>query len=208
MAFWMNKQQEKDDTQRTLEFRKVYFRNLYDRVEEMLIRMLWFDARWEDKGFDWSLPEPEYGSLHYMVSAGRTYEHKSLTFPEVEALVNSCHEKYGLGYVESLDLNNLARLKKMHSIILYNSLGVIDERNKLDKDKIILPQITGVTIDTLDEIIRQIDLAFNIFECKGKKNYGIAYNSIFEAYRKIRDVCAFNDNLQLTLTGPVKPEEL
>lgn len=208
MSYWMTRRQEKDNAQKALTFRNVYFRDLYDKVEEMLIRMLWFDARWEDKNFDWTLSEPKYGSLKYMLRAGRTYEPKSLTFLEVEALVKSCQEKYGLGYVESLDQNNLARLKKMHSIILYNSLGVIDERNKVSKDKAVLTEIAGVTIDDLEQIISQIDLGFTILRCKGAKNYGVAYNEIFAAYKGIRDLGGYDNDLRLELRGSVKPEEL
>ena len=44
MSYWMTRRQEKDNAQKALTFRNVYFRDLYDKVEEMLIRMLWFDA--------------------------------------------------------------------------------------------------------------------------------------------------------------------
>lgn len=209
MAFFINQLQMAEDRKKVDSFKKLYFRNLYERLSEMLQRILWFDERWKDVDFNWNLDEREYGSLNYMLFSYQRYKSdEKLDFEELQNRIELCSKKYSAENVFNLNEEELAKLHKMIKIILVNSTDVLDERNKVDSDKLMICNLAKLDLEKINSIISKIDMAFNIFCANGKKAYGVGYELIFKSFAELREWCEVNNEVTIALRGTIRAGEL
>lgn len=209
MAYFINQFQLAKDNKKEKIFRKLYFKNLYERLGEMLQRMLWFNERMMDDNFNWDFDIKKYGTLKYMLFSYREYKFdEKLSFEELKKRIELFHEKYNLENVKKMKIDEFNKLYKMIKIVLANSCDVYEEKKRLDNDKLMLTGITGLSLKEIDSIIDNINVGFFLHEMNERKAYGAAYLCIFNSFNELRNLCGFDNELTIKLVGTIRADEL
>lgn len=138
MAIFLDSTSNKRENESKNNARKLYFGELHEQLKMMLERIIWFDMRMDESGFDWNKDPATYSSLNYMIWASTIYHEEKIANSDIESKIKEIAKKYDADALNSMTPSRVNQVKKMFTIIAVSGLNLVNEMNSIEKNKLLL----------------------------------------------------------------------
>lgn len=206
MAFFIENASLKKENERKAKAKSIYFKSLEDQLKMMLERILWFDARLDEK-FDWSQDSTTYSTFHFMVSASQQYPEQTISYEEADKRLEELKTKYSLEQQSHMSPDKLANTQKMFSIIAASSRYLLSEVNTVKDNMIPLDSEGFISLADTKQLLFDISLSVSLMNSPNK-NYGLAIAQLTSSYKKVRSIGKYFDDIRIGLHGSINMSEL
>ena len=201
MAIFIDIRTEKQKQEKLERAKETYFRKLYDELLMILQRVLWFDNRFDEKDFDWSLPLEYYSTMDYMVYSSK-YPVEEISYEEAKKRLKTCAEKYTIEKVKSYTQEEQSKVIKMFQIISTSGNYLKAQTDKIKQNEIMLSTENYLSLENINSLEFNVNLALTIMG-KKNKNYSAAIEMLVSSIQIIREHCNYVDKFTIALQGSV-----
>lgn len=208
MAIFLDSASYKREQKRQQNAKTLFFKNINNQITMLIERVLWFNDRIEEPGFNWEYDVSTYSTLQYMIAASREYESAgTISFDNAVEKLNIIGTNYDLDHQANMSPDELKRVQKMFSILAYSCSYLLSEVNSIKENRLALDVEGYMTLEQTETLAFETSFIVSIM-AKPQKNYGAAITSLITIAKLIRAVGNYNDSIRLGLHGSFSMNEI
>ena len=208
MAIFLDISSFRREQERQQKAKSLFFNNINNQITMLIERVLWFNERIDDQGFDWTLDIPVYSTLQYMIFASQNYKSEgTITFDSAVEKLNEIGDNFDLEHQAHMPANKLGKVQKMFGILAYSCTYLLAEANSIKDNRLELDTEGYMTLEESEKLAFDVSFIVAIMG-KPQKNYKAAISSLITIAKLVRSIGNYNDSIRLGLHGSFAMNEI
>lgn len=203
MAIFLEKAEMVREQERQQRACSLYFREMNGQLLDVIGNLIWLEDRLDEEDFNWDLPAEEYSTHRYVVFAAKMEKDRFLPFDDAMETLKAIGIKYNLDHMRTMPAEKKKKIEKMFKVTACNAADLVNEVQRLEKDKLLLQSEGYSSIEQSNQIISNITIAIQIMDSTDK-NYNTAITFLSSTAKKVREIGNYEEDIHVGMQGMIR----